>query len=487
MNIGGATVEIKAHADTSELRSAIADFDGSTDAVNRLQSATQQLKSNVGDQSRAIRALGQANRVNNFEMLEGIRVMRSVHSLAVDLNQVYQTQILRQIQASQEAIKQQETFSTLSTEIKNVINGLSVLGESNTDVVNAFQQIENEAGNLNSTNLSLIITQIDNLKKSTKLTPDELAALNQLEDHLKTIRDNTIKAEDAQNVANYIGSFAQILTVASSVGIFAANLKNLRGEISSITARLSQKVSPKTTSLATESIKPSPAFPETATTTPGTTSKGIGPAGQGTQTEADRLQARIEEIAKQKGVSTNKVNFDPKTGENLRPGTFQGKSTAPTGGSAAGSAGEAAGFLGLFLSIFGLSIIDTIKAGFGDKAAQAREDQRKAQGVAFSQVGKANQTYALDEDGNLVPIPTTSATNKTKTSAPSSVIDPNDKLVNIITTLNDTLKVQSISPKSIGNIQVIIPNATISSNVDISKLATEIINQINATKSAKAK
>lgn len=233
-NIAGAVIEIKAKTDLSELRTAITEFDGSTDAVNRLKAATQDLKGQIGTQTAAIRTLHQAQRVQNFEMLEGVRVMRSVHSLALDLNQVYQTQILRQIQNAQQTMQQQEAYDSLKGEIANVVNGLSVLGEKNTEVISAFQKVESEAKNLNSTQLTDIISQIENLKNSTKLTPEELKALNELEDHLKTIRDNTLKKEDAQNVSDFFGSFTQITTVGSSVGIFASQIKNLKAEITGL-------------------------------------------------------------------------------------------------------------------------------------------------------------------------------------------------------------------------------------------------------------
>lgn len=321
-NIGGANVEIRTKADTSELRQAIKDYKDGKISVDDLRKATDDLKASVKDQALAIKAITQANRVNFYELNEGIRVLRGATSMFRDLNSVYQTLILKTIDGTQVTVQQQQAYDDLKTSTDDIVSALSVLGDTNVDVKKGFTDIIDQAGRMNSTQLTDLINNLDDVKKSVTFTPEELTALDDFENKLKKIKQDTISKEDAKNMQDYVGSIITLATTVSTIGTFAANLAKLH-------------------------------IPNSGGSTP-----GVGGSG-----------------------------------------------TAPGGGSGAGGLGQGAGLAGLFLSIFGPSIADTIMGALGDKSAQAREQQRQLQGQAFSgSISGNNGGVALNENNQLVPI-----------------------------------------------------------------------------------
>jgi hypothetical protein len=237
--IADVSVEIQTKYDRAALLQAIQDFKDGKISADDLKQATDNLKSTVQVQNQAIREITQSYRVQNFQLNEVIRSIRSVHSLATDLNRVYQTQVLQQIQNQQQTQQQQDAYDNLSSSITNVVSALSVLGVGNSEVAKGLTDIQTQAKNLNSTQIQDIIDQIEKLKDSTKLTPDELDSLNQLEDALKKIKENTIEKQQAQDMQTFVGNFSNIAIVASSVGQFATNLKLMKTELGGIVGLVS--------------------------------------------------------------------------------------------------------------------------------------------------------------------------------------------------------------------------------------------------------
>jgi hypothetical protein len=202
--------------------------------MNRLKDATKDVKSQIVDQNQAIRTLHQAYRDNNFQLLENIRVLRSFHSLAVDINQVIQTQILQSIQNTQKQMQQEQVYSDLAKEITNVTSALNVLGGGNTEVQSAFDDIASKADQLSSTDIQKLIDQIELLKKTTNLTPDELAALDSFETKLQAIEKLNLQKEQVQQWQNFMTTFSTAALTASSVGNLAAQLKLSQSALSGL-------------------------------------------------------------------------------------------------------------------------------------------------------------------------------------------------------------------------------------------------------------
>lgn len=233
-NLGGANVEIRTKADTSELRQAIKDYKDGKISVEDLRKATDDLKASVKDQNLAIRAVTQANRVNFYELNEGLRVMRQATSVFRDINSVMQILTLKSIDNTTVTVQQQQAYDNLKTSTENIVEALSVLGSSNTEVKQGFSDIISQAGKLNSVQLSDLINNLDTYKKSIVLTPDELSSLNQFENKLKDIRNQTIKAEDAKHMQDFVTQINSLALTAGSIGTFAINLAKIPAAIRAI-------------------------------------------------------------------------------------------------------------------------------------------------------------------------------------------------------------------------------------------------------------
>lgn len=218
-------VNVKVKADTKELRAAIKDFDGTAESIERLKTATASVKQNVDVQAKAVAALRREERVRNFETLEGIRVLRSFSSLASNLNQIYQTLILKQIQQNQVTTQQKEAFRQLNDKTDNLVNALDILGPKNQEVKKGFDDLISSASDLSSKDLQTLINKLELLKSTGKLSTEEMGYLNEKIKTLKEVMKDAIQKEDAQRIQDVFGTLITASGAASQLGTFAVNLR----------------------------------------------------------------------------------------------------------------------------------------------------------------------------------------------------------------------------------------------------------------------
>lgn len=217
------TVELLAKARTEELKKAIDDFKAGKIAVEELEKKTKDLKDSSSDLGSAYKALQQAHRVNNFEMLEGIRVLRSFTSVARDLNQVYQTITLRNIEGAQTSVAQREAFADLQGQVEKLGTALTIFGP-NGDVQKGFSDIIGKADDLSSLDIQKLIDQAEGLKSSLKLTPEQLAELDKFILKLQDLKKETISDEDKKKWEDYFGIFTNAALAAGGVTTLAGEL-----------------------------------------------------------------------------------------------------------------------------------------------------------------------------------------------------------------------------------------------------------------------
>ncbi len=236
--ITGASVKIQTSYDAAALRQAIKDFQDGKISADQLKQSTDTLKTSLGGQNQALRALNQSFRVNNFQLLEGMAVLRNATTMFRDLNSVYQTLTLKSIDNNTQTVAQQQAYDNLKTSVNDVVNELSVLGSSNTDVSTGFSDIISKANSLNSTDIQGLIDQIENLKKSTKLSPDDITALNTFETQLQNLKQETIQKEDTKNMQDFVQTISTLGLTAGSIGTFALNLAKIPAAVTVLNTAL---------------------------------------------------------------------------------------------------------------------------------------------------------------------------------------------------------------------------------------------------------
>ncbi|GEM_PF-4898363 len=217
-------------ANTDELRKAVKDFDGSAEAVKRLDIATKNLRDSTQSQSSAIAALNKANRVQHFQLMEGIRTIRSFTSVARDLNQVYQTLILQNIDATQTTIAQRLAFNDLSDSLTNLGNAFDIVGDT-SEVQQGFDEMIKKADSLSSDAIQDLIDQAEKMKASMTLSPEDLAKWNEFIANLKELKNQTITEEEAKRWEDFFGTFTNAALAAGGVSQLAANLGKYKTEI----------------------------------------------------------------------------------------------------------------------------------------------------------------------------------------------------------------------------------------------------------------
>lgn len=225
MSFSGANIPIRTRVDTTELKAAISEFDGSTEALKRLKDATKDVKDESKDLVGAISTLNRANRANNFEMLEAMRTIRSFTSLARDLNQVWQSITLRNIEGTQQTVAQRQAFQDLKGDLDNLGNALSIFGP-NGEVKQGFSDFVSAADDLSSVQLQGLIDQAESLKTTLKLTPEQMTALDDFIQKLKDLKKETISDEDKKKWEDYFGVFTNASLAAGGVAQVAAQLGN---------------------------------------------------------------------------------------------------------------------------------------------------------------------------------------------------------------------------------------------------------------------
>lgn len=233
-------VSLKVTADTSALKQAIKDFDGTEQSVNKLKDATASLKTDIDAQTKAIGALNQANRVQNYELLQGIRVLRSVVSVARDLNQVYQTLILRNLDSTALTVKQKEAYEDAITTTERYVRTLDTFGEKNDDVTALFKELINQADNLSSTQLKDLIERYQSLGEKAEFTASEQQKFNEGLQKLRDLLKETDLKESQKKFEDFFGGFTTAALAAGSLGTFALNLGKYRTELTAMIGLISK-------------------------------------------------------------------------------------------------------------------------------------------------------------------------------------------------------------------------------------------------------
>lgn len=218
----GVPVTVK--VDSAELKQLIKDFDGSAEAGKRLQDATESVKNSFSAQAGAIRAVNQINRVNNFQMIETLRLVRSATSLFSNLNSVYQTLILRQIANTQTTVAQREAFEKVAGSVPDIVNALAIFGSKNQEVQDGLDGLNTSLQNMSSESIQKLIDQWKGAEAGANLSGDALAAYNK---ELKTMQDilAEVKLKEKQKeFQEFFGNFINIAQTATGLGTFAIAL-----------------------------------------------------------------------------------------------------------------------------------------------------------------------------------------------------------------------------------------------------------------------
>lgn len=218
-------VPVSVKVDSAELKRLISEFDGTTEAAQKLEAQTLKVKSAIDSQRQAISVYNQANRVQNFEIIQSLRLVRSFTSVFSNLNQVYQTLLLRQISTTQTTVAQREALERLTEKSDNVVNALSILGEENEDVKDAFDGIIDSADDLSSEALQKYIDSLEETASKTKLTKQQQEFLNGEIKKLKEILEETKLEEEQKKWNDFFGIFTTGATAVGSVGTALLNLK----------------------------------------------------------------------------------------------------------------------------------------------------------------------------------------------------------------------------------------------------------------------
>lgn len=215
--------------DTAELRRLIKEFDGSTEAAERLARATDQVKESTNQQRKAIAAYNSATRTQNFQLIESLRLVNSMSFLFRNLNQVYQTLILKQIQSKQASVAESEAFEKLSRNANSVVNALDILGPANEEVNDALSDLVATAGNLSSENLETLIDRLNRAGQAADFSTEEQAKFNATMEKLSQVLGETKIAEKNQELQDLFGTIVTAGAAAGSLGQFVLQLSKFKG------------------------------------------------------------------------------------------------------------------------------------------------------------------------------------------------------------------------------------------------------------------
>lgn len=240
MAFDDTNIPIVVKTDTSQLRQMITDFKGTREEIDRLSAATANVKEQYDAQRKAISAFNQAQRINNFEIIESLRLVRSFTSVFRDLNQVYSTVILKQIATTQTTVAQRQAFERITDDVDNVVNALDILGPKNDDVKKAFDDLITKADSLNSTQLAQLIENFQSAGDKAKFSAEEQAEFNRELQKLKDLLEETKVKEKQKEFEDFFGLFTQASLAAGSVGTFALNLAKFGPQLTALAGTLSR-------------------------------------------------------------------------------------------------------------------------------------------------------------------------------------------------------------------------------------------------------
>ena len=166
--------------------------------------------------------------------------MRTVGSLFGNLNQVYQTLLLRQIETNQTTVAQQEAFDRLSDRTDNVVNALDILGPANEQVKDALSGLIREADRLNSEQLTDLIRNYQDAGREANFTREEQDKFNETLQKLKDLLEETQLEEKRKEFDDFFGTLVTAGTAAGTLGTFAVNLAKLGPNIAGVATTLAR-------------------------------------------------------------------------------------------------------------------------------------------------------------------------------------------------------------------------------------------------------
>jgi hypothetical protein len=209
--------------ESAELRRLITEFDGTTESAERLEAQTLKVKTATDAQSKAILAVNQSNRVQNFQIIESLRLVRTFTSAFSNLNQVYQTLLLRQISTTQSTLAQDQAFEKLSAQSAKVFRALNIFGPQNEEVKAGFDSI------IDSTNLTT--DALEKTKKEWELYRDTMGlsadkiefANEQIEKLNRAIEESKLK-DKQKEFEDFFGIIAAGGTAVGTMGQLALSL-----------------------------------------------------------------------------------------------------------------------------------------------------------------------------------------------------------------------------------------------------------------------
>lgn len=220
-------VPVSVKVESAELRRLITEFDGTTESAARLEAQTLKVKSAIDSQRQAIGAFNQANRVQNFQAIESLRLLRSVTSTFSALNQVYQTLALRQIAATQTTVAQQQAFEGTTRFARNLVNGLSILGSENEDVKSGIEDFIAKADQLSSDQIQKLIDAYISAGKEANLSGKELETFNLTLEKLNKLLEETKSEEAKREFESLFGAITAGGTAIGVLGQLALNLSKV--------------------------------------------------------------------------------------------------------------------------------------------------------------------------------------------------------------------------------------------------------------------
>jgi len=227
-------VSVRAKADTTELRNAIKDFDGTAEAVERLKNATNDVKSSMQAQNLAIRALNTANRVQNFQLIETLRFVRFATSAFRSLNQVYQTLLLRSIDTNQVTVAQAQAFEKATDQADAFTRALDILGPSNQEVKDSLDDLIARADQLNSTQLKELIQRMRDYGSSANFSEAEQTKFNEALNKLNKLLQETKAEESAKGFEDLFGTIALGGTAIGTLGQLVLKLGRYRAALAGL-------------------------------------------------------------------------------------------------------------------------------------------------------------------------------------------------------------------------------------------------------------
>lgn len=212
----------------------VSEFDGSTESIKNLETATKDVKTQFDAQRKAITALNTANRVQNFELIQGLRLLRSFSSMTMNLNSILQTSILRGIEQNQTTVAQRQAYKDLLSTMGDLVNATGILGSGNLKVQAGWKDMIANADSLNSNQLTTMIKNLKALAASGKLSGDDLAYLNEQIALLEEVLAEQNIEESTKQWNDFFGAFVQVASVAANVGLFTAALEKQYGVLSKL-------------------------------------------------------------------------------------------------------------------------------------------------------------------------------------------------------------------------------------------------------------